>query len=74
MTFRSTADLIEIVTAGGGLDLEASLRPTPDLIQIAAAAARGGGRIILRNLDLRPTGDLIQIGSAGKGRVIFAKV
>lgn len=69
---RSTADLVRIAAAGGGLILDASLRSTADLMQIAAAAKRGGARVLFRGMTLRQTGDLIQIAQAGGGSVQFS--
>jgi hypothetical protein len=68
---RSTSDLIQIASAGGGFRLEAKLRSTHDLIKIAAAAANKGSRLTFSGLNIRSTADLIQIASAGKGCVIL---
>jgi DNA replication protein len=72
MQYRDTNDLLRIAAAGGGLELEGSLRPTNDLVRIAAACAKGGGTLILRGMSLKPTEDLLRIAAASKGKVIFS--
>jgi hypothetical protein len=72
MNGRMTADLVAIVSAGGGLDIDASMRMTPDLQAIAAAAARSGATVIFRGMASRMTNELQATAAAGKGRVIFA--
>jgi hypothetical protein len=67
---RSTEELIQIVAAGGGLDLRAPGRSTDDLIRIAAAASGKGAQLIISPVG-RSTEDLIRIGAAGKGCVLF---
>jgi hypothetical protein len=68
---RPTADLVQLAAAGGGFRLNAAVRQTTELVQIAAAASRGGGRITFCGLTGRLTSDLVQIASAGKGTVAF---
>ena len=68
---RTTAELTEIASAGGGFRLDAKIRTTAELTQIASAAARGGGTIHLNGMNIRTTAELVQIASAGKGRVVF---
>lgn len=68
---RKTSELIRIAAAGGGFSLDAKLRTTSELTQIASAAARGGGTIHLNGMEIRKTSELEQIASAGKGRVVF---
>lgn len=69
---RPTLELVQIAQAGGGFELDARMRSTLDLVQIATAASRGGGTIVLKGLVLRSTLELVQIAQAGRGRVIFA--
>ena len=71
MKTRLTKDLVQIAVAGGGFKLDAGTRPISDLIEIASAAARGGGTIYLTGMNKHPTGDLIQISEAGKGHVVL---
>jgi hypothetical protein len=71
MTIKTTNDLVSIVEAGGGLDLDVSMRFTPDLVKIASAALKSGATVILRNIGMRVTHDLVEIAQAGGGRVIF---
>ena len=65
-------DLISIVAAGGGLDLDVGNRTSSELLSLASAASQSGARIILRGLGGRMISELISIASAGKGAVQFA--
>lgn len=69
---RPIEDLIKIASSGGGIETRVAVRPTPDLVRLAAAAAAGGARVYLRGLATRPTADLVQIAAAGRGHVVFA--
>jgi hypothetical protein len=67
---KSTQDLIQIVSFGGGVVIDAS-KPTPDLVQIASFAAGKGSRVVIKGASRKSTQDLVQIASFGKGAVIF---
>jgi hypothetical protein len=69
---RPTGDLVRLVAAGGGIDMDMTVRPVEDLIRIATAAARTGARVIFRGTRGRAVTDLIAIATAGKGCVMFA--
>ncbi|ESZ55604.1 hypothetical protein X728_28920 [Mesorhizobium sp. L103C120A0] len=69
---RPTSELVKIVSVGGGLVIDASLRPTLDLIQLAAAAKQSGARLFIRGMKLRQTADMMQIAAAGGGMVQFS--
>jgi hypothetical protein len=69
---KQTSELVSIAAAGGGFDINVSLRPTPDLVAIAGAAKRGNARLIFRGLHLRQHSELVSIASAGGGAVTFA--
>jgi hypothetical protein len=71
MERRTTTELIRIVSAGGGLKLEAGRRTTEELVRIASAAKSGGGLLYLSGLSNRTTDELVQIVSASKGRVVI---
>ena len=68
---RSTDDLVRIVSAGGGVQLDAKSRLTDDLIRIAAAAKLSGAHVTFEGMSSRLTDDLVRIGAAGKGHVIL---
>ncbi len=68
---RSTADIVRLVEAGGGLTLVATQRPTEELALIAKAAYRGQADVLLRGLSLRPIEDLMMIAKAASGFVRF---
>jgi hypothetical protein len=68
---RSTEDLVRLVSAGGGLKLTATDRPTDDLVLIAAAAADWGVPVTFSGIDCRGTDDLVRIVEAGQGSVIL---
>ena len=69
---RPTGELVRIVAAGGGIDMDMTGRPIEDLARIATAAARTGARVVFRGTRGRPVTDLIAIATAGKGCVTFA--
>ena len=68
---KMTDDLIRIVAAGGGVELDAGAKMTDDLIRIAAASQRSGAKVVIKNAGSKMTNDLIRIASAGKGNVSF---
>ncbi len=68
---KTTQELIQIASAGGGFTLAAAPRTTQELIQIASAGSRAGARLVFHGMAPRTTQELIQIGSAGKGSVSF---
>jgi hypothetical protein len=65
----STVELVQLLANGADLEFDASGRPTLDLVQIAANAARYGRHVVLIGCANRPTTELIQIASNGKGFV-----
>ena len=67
---KTTSELIQIASAGGGLRLDAARRTTSELIQIASAASGKRAMLHLYNVN-KTTSEMIQIASAGKGCVIF---
>ncbi len=67
---KTTADLVQIVSYGGGIIVDAS-KTTADLVQIASYAAGKGSRVIIKGAGSKTTADLVQIASFGKGAVIF---
>ena len=69
---RPTPEVVQIVRAGGGLEMRAAMKTTADLIQIAAAAKASGTTVWFRDLHMRPTAEIVQIAMAGGGRVVFA--
>lgn len=69
---RQTFEAVQVAAAGGGFSMNASVKQTTDLVQIASAASRSGARITFTGLSMRPTEDMIQIAAAGKGAVVFA--
>ena len=72
MTMRSTEDLIRIISAGGGMEVDLGMRPVEDVIRIAAAASlKPGTRLVLDGMQMRTVEDLIRIAAAGKGAVVF---
>jgi len=68
---RSTEDLVRIATAGAGFRLDATARPTDDLVAIAAAASDWGVRLVFAGMEGRSTDDLVAIAEAGEGSVEF---
>ncbi len=68
---RTTADLMTIVAAGGGIIIDAKTKTTSDLIEIVSAAVRSGTTVIFTGLGSKTTSDLMGIGSTGKNHVIL---
>ena len=67
---KSTKDLKEIVSYGGGVIINAS-RSTEDLKEIASYARGKGSRVIIKGAQQKSTEDLKEIASYGGGAVIF---
>ena len=68
---RSTDELVNILSAGGGFRFNASPRSTNELVLLAGAAARGKAKLILAGLTIRTTDELVSIAAAGQGNVSF---
>ena len=68
---RDINDLLQIVGFGGGIEIDGSRCSTRDLTEIADAAARKGGSVVIKGAWRMSTQDLTQIASRGKGSVPF---
>jgi hypothetical protein len=68
---RPSHELLRIATAGGGLTIDAALWEFGDLIKIAEAAGKHGGRIHITNISMWDTDELVRLAEAGKGSVSF---
>ena len=68
---KPTADLIQIVTFGGGVVLDGRSTSTEDLCKIASFAAGKGSRVIVKSAGDKPTADLVRIATFGQGVVIL---
>lgn len=72
MTMRPTNDLVRIVHAGGGMEVDLGMRPVEDIVRIAHAASNEPGtRLVIDGMQMRTAEDLIRIAAAGKGAVVF---
>jgi hypothetical protein len=60
----------QVLSAGGGLVIDASRLPTETAVELASCARSGGAILILRNADFPPE-TATRIAAAGKGHVIF---
>jgi len=67
---KTTEQLLQIVTAGGGIIIDGS-QPIDELVQIAAAASGSGATVIIKNADTKTTHRLTEISAAGRGNVIL---
>ena len=67
---KTTEQIIQIVSAGGGVIIDGS-QPIDELVQIAAAASGSGATVIIKNADEKTTLRLTEIGAAGQGNVIL---
>lgn len=65
------SDLIAILTAGAGLELNGATKIQSDLVAYASAARQGGGHLTLSGMGNKIQSDLVAIASAGKGHVTF---
>jgi hypothetical protein len=68
---KTTDQLKQIVSLGGGISIDSGDKTTDQLKQIAALAAKSGAIIILRNADGKTTDQLKQIAELAPGRVVF---
>ena len=68
----ATATAIDILAAGGGLRVSTKMMMPATLIEYAAAALSGGGRleIVIGDTFLLPD-MMVQIAAAGSGAVLF---
>lgn len=66
----SVNDMVQVVFAGGGLDISNTLLSS-DAIRIASFAGENGAPIIFRQTSHWTTQEMVQIASSGKGRVQF---
>lgn len=69
---RHQNELDQILSAGGGLILDAQFINTAELCVLAAAARKGSARLELTGLHGRHTSDLLMIATAGGGLVVFS--
>lgn len=67
---KSTADIVRIVSHGGGVIVDSS-KATDDLVRIASQAATSGATVIIRGAGNKSMDDLVRIASHGKGKVIM---
>ena len=68
---KTTDQLKQIVTVGGGLSIDAESKTSDQLKEIATIAAKSGAIIILKNADKKTTDQLRQIASVAPGKIIF---
>jgi hypothetical protein len=67
---KTAEQLIQIVTAGGGVIIDGS-QTINELVQIAAAASGSGATVIIKNAGAQTTRRLTEISAAGRGNVIL---
>jgi hypothetical protein len=63
--------MVQILAAGGGLNVSTKALLPDTMIQMAAAAARSGSQLIFRVESVLLPDTMIQVGAAGRGRVTF---
>lgn len=64
--------LWRLVTAGGGLDFDASGFTTDQLWRLAAASSQSGAKLTFRSVSSRPSDQLWRLVAAGRGNVTLA--
>ena len=62
-------ELVAILSAGAGLELEVKTKMHHEIVALAQAAKLGGGHLVLSGLSTRQHHELIAIATAGKGHV-----
>ncbi|AZL68821.1 hypothetical protein [Pseudomonas oryziphila] len=62
-------ELVAILSAGAGLDLEVKTKMQHEIVALAQAAKLGGGHLILNGLSTKQQHELVAIATAGKGHV-----
>jgi hypothetical protein len=60
-------ELLQLLNAGAGFTLKASLKQQHELLQLVKAAKTSGARLTLTGLGLKPQHELLQLANAGKG-------
>ncbi len=71
MAEKNVSELLNIVSAGAGVTLEAHGLTADDVLPVAAAAAKADVPLKVRGALHWATRDLIHIAEAGKGHVVF---
>jgi len=68
---KSTNDLKEILRLGGGISIDAAIKSTADLKDMARQAKGSGATLIIRNAGIKAVTDLKDIARQAAGKVIF---
>jgi hypothetical protein len=68
---KTTADLIMIAGTGASLVIDASKKPTVDIIQIVGSIGLKNSHITIKNASSKPTSDLIQIATVYPSNITF---
>ncbi|WP_060482687.1 hypothetical protein [Pseudomonas sp. NBRC 111119] len=62
-------ELVAILSAGAGLELEVKTKMQHEIVALAQAAKMGGGHLVLNGLATKQQHELLAIATAGKGHV-----
>lgn len=68
---KTTDELVQIASAGGGFSIDAAKLTNEEIISIASAASGRKSRITVLNVNMKTTDELVAIASAGNGCVVF---
>ncbi len=68
---RSTTDLKEIIRLGGGISIDATIKSTADLKDMARQAKASGAKLVIRNAGIKSAADLKDITRQAPGNVLF---
>lgn len=63
--------IVRVVAAGGGININAQGKTVDQVVRIAAAASTRQARIVIRNTAFFTVDQLVRIAAAGKGCVFF---
>lgn len=68
---KTTDQILQIISCGGGVSVDGESKTTDQLKQIAAYAKQIGVTIIIRNANSKTTDQLKQIAAFAPGKIIF---
>ena len=68
---KTIDQLVKIISAGGGMRIDATGKTVDQLVKIAAAGAATRSQLIISNAESKTVDQLVRIAAAGKGCVFF---
>jgi hypothetical protein len=69
---RTVQDLVQLMTTGSNVDVNAASRPQDELVKLANVAKfNTTARLILRGLESKPQAELAALASIAKDKITF---